>query len=61
MTSTGIIVTAGSETLLKCCACGEALGEEQFAVYHGRRVLWACSAACREHYHATQTQEPGEA
>jgi hypothetical protein len=60
MNSTPIVVTSGS-VAFQCCDCGQVLGEEQFAVYDGRRVLWACSAACRAHYHATQTQELGQA
>ena len=61
MTRTPIVVTSGNGKGFQCCACGQTLGEEQFAVYDGRRVLWACSAACRAHYHATQTQEPAQA
>jgi hypothetical protein len=60
MNSTPMVVTVGRSVAFQCCDCGQVLGEEQFAVYHGRRVLWACSAGCRAHYHATQTQEPGQ-
>jgi hypothetical protein len=55
-----VVIARNNETV-GCCHCGEVLGEEQFAVYIGRRVLWACSAACRAQYHTTQTQEPAEA
>ena len=61
MNSTPQLVTSGSDATRQCCHCGQELGEEQWAVYDARRVLWACSAGCRGQYHATQTQEPDQA
>ena len=58
MTSTPMIVTSGNDATRQCCHCGRVLGEEQWAVYKGRVVLWACSSDCRTNYHTTVAEEP---